>query len=65
MVKLCLNFRPDGRRYEGTWRRGKQSGTGYYRNKENVIVFGEWENGKIVTGTAKVVNNFNEVPRDE
>ena len=42
--------RPDGRKYEGEWKDGKQSGKGTYYNIKGEAIVGEWKDGKrIVT----------------
>jgi len=52
MVKLPINNnRPDGRRYEGAWVNGKQSGAGSYRDVKGTVVKAEWIEGKMVPGT--------------
>jgi len=37
---------PDGRKYEGQWKDGKQHGTGTYTTAKNETREGEWEEGK-------------------
>ena len=44
-----LNHRPDGRKYEGGWANGKQSGTGTYTNAKGEVIIAEWKDGKKVT----------------
>jgi len=41
--------RPDGRRYEGQWKDGKQSGTGTYYNAKGESTTGEWRDGKRIS----------------
>ena len=36
---------PDGRRYIGFWKEGKQHGRGTYINQEGEEKIGEWKNG--------------------
>lgn len=49
MVSAMLTFnRPDGRKYEGGWVKGKQDGKGYYTNTKGETLEGEWVNGKKV-----------------
>lgn len=36
---------PDGRRYEGGWRKGKQNGMSKYRTATGEIWEGQWEDG--------------------
>jgi len=38
--------RPDGRKYEGEWKDGKQCGKGTYYNNKGEIITGEWKDGK-------------------
>lgn len=37
---------PDGRRYDGEWKFGKQDGKGTYMNSKGVIKKGIWIEGK-------------------
>ncbi len=39
---------PDGRKYEGYWREGKQHGEGNYYTAKGKMRRGQWENGKRV-----------------
>ena len=39
---------PDGRRYEGKWRNGKQDGIGMYINSEGIKKYGRWDEGRRV-----------------
>ena len=41
-------FRSDGRKYEGSWRKGKQHGQGIYTNGSGIAKRGEWTDGKRV-----------------
>ena len=45
LISLILH-RPDGRRYDGGWKEGKQHGRSKYTNKEGVTRIGIWENGR-------------------
>ena len=51
------SYRPDGRKYEGEWANGKQSGKGTYTNTKGEVAVGEWKDGKRVgakeTGSGK------------
>ena len=49
MIWYCMKlYRPDGRKYEGTWLKGKQHGKGLYTNKNGMTVESEWNQGKRV-----------------
>lgn len=37
---------PDGRKYDGEWKNGKQNGIGIYRSANNKERKGEWIDGK-------------------
>jgi len=39
-------FWPDGRKYEGGWRNGKQHGIGTYTSASGKTKQGEWQEGK-------------------
>lgn len=45
---LSKQHRPEGKRYEGEWKNGKQSGKGTYRNAKGETIVGEWIDGKRV-----------------
>ena len=45
--------RPDGRRYEGEWKNGKQSGKGTYYNIRGEAIVGEWKDGKRIIASQK------------
>lgn len=51
--KFQSQFRPDGRRYEGEWANGKQSGKGTYYNGRGEIINGKWKDGKRITVISK------------
>lgn len=45
--KFCkLYFRPDGRKYIGNWKNGKQHGKGIYITPNGQRREGEWTEGK-------------------
>jgi hypothetical protein len=50
--KCCNNvikcFRPDGRKYDGEWKNGKQHGIGIYTSASQKTKKGEWSEGKRV-----------------
>ena len=46
--KIINHYRPDGRRYEGQWKNGKQSGRGTYYNSKGEVTNGEWKDGKCI-----------------
>ena len=46
-IKL-LNNRPDGRKYEGEWLNGKQSGSGTYYTEKGEVINSIWKDGKRV-----------------
>ena len=37
---------PDGRKYDGHWKNGKQHGKGVYHSSKGEIKMGEWAEGK-------------------
>jgi hypothetical protein len=39
-------YRPDGRKYEGDWKNGKQHGVGIYTSASGKTKKGEWSEGK-------------------
>jgi hypothetical protein len=41
-------FWPDGRKYEGDWKNGKQHGIGIYTSASGKTKRGEWNEGKRV-----------------
>ena len=41
-----ITLRPDGKKYDGGWKDGKQHGQGKYTNSKGVEREGIWENGK-------------------
>lgn len=43
---FTIIFRPDGRRYEGQWRYGKQHGKGKFKDGEGRVVEGVWKDGE-------------------
>ena len=40
-----LNYRKDGRKYEGFWKGGKMHGKGKKTTATGEVVHGAWENG--------------------
>ena len=44
-IKL-VNNRPDGRKYEGEWLNGKQSGSGTYYTEKGEVITSIWKDGK-------------------
>lgn len=45
---ILLRSRPDGRKYEGEWRNGKQHGKGRFTNLKGVVEEATWLEGKRV-----------------
>ena len=45
-VYALTRYRPDGRRYEGEWLKGKQHGKGLFTNSKGESVEGVWREGK-------------------
>ena len=45
-----IYFWPDGRKYSGRWKNGKQHGLGTYQDKNGIIYKGTWKNGKKLVG---------------
>jgi hypothetical protein len=41
----CFEW-PDGRKYRGEWKNGKQHGRGFYTGTDGIEKEGEWANGK-------------------
>jgi len=37
---------PDGKKYEGEWKGGKQDGVGQYDDGQGNVMYGKWESGK-------------------
>lgn len=37
---------PDGRKYDGEWKNGKQHGLGTYYSSKNEVKRGQWSEGK-------------------
>ena len=46
LIFIFFGLRPDGRKYVGNWKNGKQHGEGEYTNKVGVTKKGIWNNGK-------------------
>ena len=44
--KYFYNFRPNGQRYDGDWRFGKQNGRGVFSTKDGKAKEAEWEDGR-------------------
>lgn len=43
---MTIILRADGRKYEGLWSNGKQSGKGKYVMVDNSVRWGLWKDGK-------------------
>ena len=60
---LCLRIknRPDGKKYEGNWAKGKQHGRGVYTNRKGEIVEGEWNQGRRLDGFGDVTESLTSI----
>jgi hypothetical protein len=45
---ILIRYRPDGRKYDGEWKNGKQHGIGVYQSASGKTKKGEWADGKRV-----------------
>jgi len=43
---IYVIYRPDGRKYDGDWKNGKQHGEGTYTSATGKTKRGEWSEGK-------------------
>jgi hypothetical protein len=53
---------PDGRRYDGSWKNGKQDGEGQYTSEDGITITGLWKDGIQIKPYA---SNQAENPKEE